>query len=140
MPRKPLATLIAVAALALGLAPGQAAELLRSAAPRTYIVHHNYSRAIVLPPERHVIEVVRHAYSTDFIINGASFHGIGPCSYGWVAGEQVELIDGEWHGACRTAVFRNVPRHMSCEMACPNVFGLLDPLPSYGAHLYGPLF
>ena len=100
--------------------PSQAAELLRPARHhRTYVIHHYVSHAIVLPPERHVIEVVRHAYSTDFIINGARWSGISACSYGWVAGEQVRLLEGEWHGACTTARFYNVPRHMSCEMTCP---------------------
>jgi hypothetical protein len=124
MIRKSFGMLIGIAALAGLVQPLQAAELLRPARHhRTYVIHHYVSHAIVLPPERHVIEVVRHAYSTDFIINGARWSGISACSYGWVAGEQVRLLEGEWHGACTTARFYNVPRHMSCEMTCPMSFG-----------------
>ena len=42
---------------------------------------------IYLPPERHVIEVVRPPYSANFIINGARFVGRSPACWSWAAGE-----------------------------------------------------
>jgi hypothetical protein len=66
-----------------------------------------------------VIEVVVRAYSTRFIINGIPFTGKTACSLGWVAGQQVRLRAGDWHGACAKAVFYNVSRHQSCAMWCP---------------------
>jgi hypothetical protein len=71
-----------------------------------------------LPPERHVIEVVRPPYSGSFIINGAAFTAKGPVCWNWTAGERVTLIAGEWHGWCTSAVFYNLTRRRSCDMWC----------------------
>src|ERR1700730_17475019 len=58
---------LAFTLVAFGVGSVQAAEL---EAPR--VRHrHVYRHAIVLPPERHVIEVEKYAYSERFIINGA---------------------------------------------------------------------
>ena len=49
---------------------------------------------IYLPPERHVIEVVRPPYSANFIINGARFVGRSPACWSWAAGERIKLLAG----------------------------------------------
>ena len=56
---------------------------------------------IYLPPERHVIEVVRPPYSANFIINGARFVGRSPACWSWAAGERIKLLAGDWNGALR---------------------------------------
>src|SRR5262249_51084572 len=69
----------ALAGLGMGLA--QAAELETFKARR---------HVIVLPPERHVIEIVKKAYSDRFIINGAGFTPKTPgCGGNWRAGGRV---------------------------------------------------
>ncbi len=74
----------ALAALGVGLA--QAAEV--EGPTVRHIVRHRhvvYPHAIVLPPERHVIEIVKNAYSDRFIINGARFSAKSPaCVSGWL--------------------------------------------------------
>src|SRR6202035_3754753 len=83
---------LAFTLVAFGVGLVQAAEL---EAPR--VRHrHVYRHAIVLPPERHVIEVEKYAYSDRFIINGARFAAKSPvCVSGWLAGERVRLLSGE---------------------------------------------
>src|SRR5713101_3297605 len=69
--------------------------------------------------ERHVIEIVKDAYSDRFIINGARFSAKAPaCVSGWLAGEPVRLLSGEPHGYCTDAVVYNAMRHRACEMWC----------------------
>ena len=75
--------------------------------------HHRY-----LPRERHVIEVVQPPYSGVFIINGVRFTGMTTACLGWVAGERIRLIEGDWNGHCATAVFYNYRHHNTCEMWC----------------------
>jgi len=75
-------------------------------------------RHISLRPERHVIEVVRPPYSGSFIINGAKFTGISAVCGGWVAGERITLLAGDWHGRCVDATFYNVARHNACQVWC----------------------
>ena len=73
---------------------------------------------IYLPPERHVIEVVRPPYSANFIINGARFVGQTPACWSWAAGESVKLLAGDWNGRCDYAVFYNFYRRSTCQMLC----------------------
>jgi hypothetical protein len=68
-----------------------------------------------LPPERHVIEVVRYGYV--YIINGFRFTAPGPCP-GWVAGDRIWLLEGSWHAACDVAVFYNATRCNTCALSC----------------------
>ena len=77
-----------------------------------------YHRRIVLPPERHVIELARPPYSGNFIINATRFTAKTPACARWVAGERIKLLAGDWHGFCGSAVFYNVPRREVCELAC----------------------
>jgi hypothetical protein len=77
--------------------------------------HH---RHFVLPPERHVIEVVHPPYGGSFVINGAYFSAKTAACLGWTAGDRVTLLAGDWHGQCVDAVFRNVARRRTCEMWC----------------------
>lgn len=98
--------------------PLQAADL--SPAPRrtlhrVHILHH---RHIVLPPERHVVEVVTPPYSGNFIINGTRFTGAVPACLRWSAGERIKLLAGDWHGRCTEAVFYNMTLRSTCRMAC----------------------
>lgn len=72
----------------------------------------------LLPPGRHVIEIVRPPYSGSFIINAAAFTAKTPACWNWEAGERVTLLAGDWHGRCIDAVFYNVARHHSCAMWC----------------------
>ena len=79
--------------------------------------HRHHYRGY-LPPERHVIEVVRGAYGYSYVINGANFHAKSPACTGWLAGDRIKLLAGSWHAACIDAVFYNATRHRSCEMWC----------------------
>ncbi len=112
--------LIAAVLLALGIAESASADEFTGPGMRKHHhwIRHRYHH-FALPPERHVIEVVRHAYSTQFIINGLPFIGTNACALGWAAGQQVRLRAGSWHGACAVAVFYNVPLRQSCPMWCP---------------------
>jgi hypothetical protein len=85
--------------------PGLAAENAR---------HARHS----LPPERHVIELVRPPYSGSYIINGATFTAATAACAGWNAGDRITLLAGDWHGRCVGAVFYNVARHRACQMWC----------------------
>src|SRR4051794_4901935 len=73
---------------------------------------------IYLPPERHVIEVVRPPYSANFIINGARFVGRTPACLRWVAGDRIRLVAGDWHARCVDAVFYNYTRRSPCLTSC----------------------
>lgn len=77
-------------------------------------IHRHY----VLPPERHVVEGVRPPYSGNYLINGTWFAAKTAACTRWVSGERIRLLAGDWHGACASAVFYNVPRRMACEMRC----------------------
>jgi hypothetical protein len=77
--------------------------------------HH---RRLVLPPERHVIEVNRPTYSGYFVINGTRFTATTARCARWAAGERIRLVAGDWHGVCSTAVFYNVRRRQTCDMWC----------------------
>jgi hypothetical protein len=79
---------------------------------------HEGESQIPLPPERHVIEVVRPPYGGSFIINGAAFTAKTPACWNWTAGERVRLVSGDWRGWCRSAVFYNFARHHACDMWC----------------------
>jgi hypothetical protein len=76
-----------------------------------------YGRHVRLPPERHVIELVRPPYSGSFIINGAYFTAKSACP-AWSAGDRITLLAGDWHGRCVDAVFRNAARRNACQMWC----------------------
>jgi hypothetical protein len=78
-----------------------------------YSSHH-----FVLPPERHVVEKVLPPYSGNYLINATRFTAMTPACSRWVSGDRIRLISGDWHGACNTAVFRNVTRGMTCELSC----------------------
>src|SRR5260370_38217846 len=78
--------------------------------------HVAYRHAIVLPPERHVIEIVKDAYSDRFIINGARVSAKAPaCVSGWLAGEPVRLLSGEPHGYCTDAAVYTARPPRACE-------------------------
>jgi hypothetical protein len=107
--------LLALALAVCGAGLSHAAELERRIVRHRHLVHHR----IVLPPERHVIEIVKEAYSDRFIINGARFAAKVPaCTAGWLAGERVHFLSGEIHGFCADAVVYNAMRHRACEMWC----------------------
>jgi hypothetical protein len=72
----------------------------------------------VLPPERHVIEVVQPPWSGNFIINGRRFTGRTPSCLRWAAGEPIRLRAGDWHGRCIEATFYNLLRRNSCTAWC----------------------
>jgi hypothetical protein len=80
--------------------------------------HHHHHYSLVLPRERHVIEVVLGAYGPSFIINGSNFTAKSAACNGWTAGDRIRLLAGSWHGACVDAAFHNVTRHRTCEMRC----------------------
>src|SRR5881392_2425623 len=86
--------------LALGLAVCGAGLSHAAELERRIVRHrHVYRHVIVLPPERHVIEIVKEAYSDRFIVNGARFAAKVPaCTAGWLAGEPVHFLSGEIHG------------------------------------------
>ena len=103
------------AAFALGLASCQPVVADGMNYPRRY---HSYQQRHYLPPERHVIEVVRPPYSGNFIINGTRFTAKTAACLPWAAGERITLIAGDWNGQCIDAVFYNVWRRSTCEMWC----------------------
>jgi hypothetical protein len=78
--------------------------------------HYHYR--YVLPPPRHVIEVVSPPYSARFIINGARFAGLNRACFSWAAGERVTLLAGDWNARCFGAVFYNFTRRSRCETTC----------------------
>jgi hypothetical protein len=98
-------------------APSEAAET----GARTRTHHHRHSwhhRHIVLPAERHVIEITRPTASGYFVINGRSFSAMTETCARWAAGERITLVSGDWNGACSSAVFYNARRRQVCEMWC----------------------
>ena len=99
--------------------PAVSADLGAEVEPHAYNSHPGY---IALPPERHVVEVVKPPYGGRFIINGTSFTAKDGACFGWVAGDHIVLRAGDWHGWCDSALFYNVSRHRSCEMWCDNIF------------------
>src|SRR5207247_11114164 len=107
--------LVAITLTFSGLAPSSAAELERRVVHR----HVHYRHAIVLPPERHVVEIVKHAYSDRFIINGARFSAKTPaCGLGWLAGERGKFLSGESQGAGGDALMYNATRRRNCAVRC----------------------
>ena len=72
-------------------------------------------RGFYLPPERHVIEVVRYGHV--YIINGFRFVAPSSCP-GWTAGDRIWLLEGSWHAACDVAVFYNATRCNTCALLC----------------------
>jgi hypothetical protein len=83
-----------------------------TAAPQAYVRYP-------LPPERHVLEVVNFSsFGLRFLINGHYFRANPLECPGWVAGDRVTLLEGEWHGYCATAVLYDLTRHRSCRVAC----------------------
>jgi hypothetical protein len=85
-------------------------------APPNYVSqHHHFS----LPPEKHVLEVVNFSsFGLQFLINGHYFLADPLNCPGWVAGDRVMLLSGEWHGYCTFAVFSNRTRHRTCQVSC----------------------
>ena len=83
-----------------------------------YAPQRYYPQRFYLPAERHVIEVVQPPWSGNFIINGARFTARTPACYGWVAGERITLLAGDWNARCAVAVFYNFNRRNTCEMWC----------------------
>ncbi len=99
--------------------PVQAADL--TAIPHRAVHRHHVvrvERTIVLPPERHVVEVVDPPYSGNFIINGTRFTGAAPACLRWSAGERIKLLAGDWHGHCAGALFYNATLRSTCPMVC----------------------
>ena len=107
---------IGLLALAVTLAASGGLSAAELEAPAR---HRVYRHAIVLPPERHVIEIVKDAYSDRFIINAARFSAKTPaCGGNWLAGERVQLLRGDAHGWCTDALIYNATRRQACEMWC----------------------
>ena len=79
-------------------------------------------RAIVLPPERHVVEAVRPPYSGNYQINGRMFFAQSRACLRWNPGERIRLLRGDWNGACTEAVFYNIERGAACRMSCGGYF------------------
>jgi hypothetical protein len=70
-------------------------------------------------PDHHIIEVAIHPPgSRQFIINGRVFTARSPACLGWQAGDRIDLVEGDWHGWCQSAVFYNRTLRRSCEMSC----------------------
>ena len=101
-------------------APAIAAELGEPAPARSYVPQYHFA----LPPERHVLEVVNFSsFGLRFLINGHYFSANPLECPGWVAGDHVTLVAGDWHGYCATAVFHDLTRHRTCRMACDSWAG-----------------
>jgi hypothetical protein len=99
--------------------PAISAEL-GAPAPGTYVPQYHFA----LPPERHVLEVVNFSsFGLRFLINGHYFSANPLECPGWVAGDRVTLVAGDWHGYCATAVFHDLTRHLTCRMACDSLAG-----------------
>jgi hypothetical protein len=111
----PLCRSVLALALACSTLSAVRAADLDDRAPR---VHHRHRHHLVLPPERHVIEIVRGAHGPSFVINGANFTAKSNACLGWVAGDRIKLLAGSWHGVCTDAAFYNLSRHRACEMWC----------------------
>jgi hypothetical protein len=113
MKAKWIASFIFAAALC---GPAVSAELNEATpAPYTSIPRHHYA----LPPERHVIEKVNFSsFGLRFLINGHYFRASPSDCPGWVAGDRVALLAGDWHGYCVTAVFHDLTRARSCRVSC----------------------
>ena len=116
-----LCTALCALALAFSmLAPARADATEATLRARSHHVRQvRHHRRIVLPPERHVIEVTRPTYSGYFVINGTRFTATTARCARWAAGERIRLVAGDWHGVCSTAAFYNVRRRQTCEMWCP---------------------
>jgi hypothetical protein len=100
---------------ALLCGPAVSAELDETAgAP-----YANLPRYRALPPDRHVLEKVNFSsFGLRFLINGHYFRASPSDCPGWVAGDRVALLAGEWHGYCSTAVFHDLTRNRSCRVSC----------------------
>jgi hypothetical protein len=99
----------------LALAGALAATSVAMADGMTTHYRHTVAR-IHLPPERHVIEVVKPPGSGRFVINGHYF--ASPACPHWTAGDRITLVAGDWNGYCETATFRNLRRGGICTMSC----------------------
>lgn len=110
----PLGRLMLALVVVLVAVPASAADLEY----RHMRAYHRHHYSLALPPERHVIEVVRGAYGPHFIINGRNFTAKTAACMGWTAGDRIRLRAGAWDGACVDATFYNATRHRSCEMWC----------------------
>jgi len=97
------------------LAPAHSTDIEADQRVRARITIH---RQYVLPPERHVVEKVMPPYSGIYLINGTWFTATTPACTGWVAGERIRVIAGDWHRGCSAAVIYNVSRRMTCELSC----------------------
>ena len=120
MAKGSLCTALCALALTMTLVPAPSEATEATLRVRSHHVRQVwYHRRLVLPPERHVIEIVKEAYSDRFIINGARFAAKVPaCTAGWLAGEPVHFLSGEIHGFCADAVVYNAMRRRACEMWC----------------------
>jgi hypothetical protein len=105
------------AAGALGLAAVLLCQSALADGMSTRRYRSHYYR-YVLPPERHVVEVVRPPWSGNFIINGRPFTGVTPACFRWAAGEPIRLLAGDWHGRCAEATFYNLLRRDTCTVLC----------------------
>jgi hypothetical protein len=101
---------------ALLCGPAVAAELDEATvAPYANISRFRY----ILPPERHVVETVNFSsFGLRFFINGHYFRASPWDCPGWIAGDRVALLAGDWHGYCVTAVFRDRTRNRTCRVSC----------------------
>jgi hypothetical protein len=101
-----------VGALALACVWGGAATAADQDVPTPY-------GAALVPAEHHIIEVAIHPPgSRQFIINGGRYTAYGNACLGWEAGNRISLVEGNWHGWCRSVVFYNHTLRQSCEMSC----------------------
>lgn len=113
--RSSLAGLIAGLLTTFGvLSAASAADITINRRIRGHV--YSYHR-FVLPPERHVVEKVMPPYSGNYLINATWFRAMTPACSRWVSGERIRLVAGDWHGVGGSAVFRNMARGMTCELA-----------------------
>jgi hypothetical protein len=114
MTRGLLYHLLAVLLVASPIVTADAADIATNRRVRGHVAPRHF----VLLPERHVVEKVMPPYSGNYLINATWFTAMTPACARWVSGERIRLVRGDWHGACVTAVFRNVSRGMTCELSC----------------------
>jgi hypothetical protein len=75
--------------------------------------------AVSAEPERHVLEKVDFSsIGLRFLINGHYFRASPSDCPGWVPGDRVTLLVGDWHRYCVTAVFHDLTRDRSCRVSC----------------------
>jgi hypothetical protein len=101
--------------------PAVSAELgVLAPSPGSYVTQYHFRS----PPEQHVLEVVNFSsFGLQFLINGHYFLANPLNCPGWVAGDRVTMLSGEWHGYCAFGIFSNLTRHRTCQVSCGSGVG-----------------